>query len=612
MLLPKLQIALGVIAAALGISTTKAFQLKDRADYEVKRDLLEKSYPAYESFHGAMHAGLMPAALMDDKSAADDFSSYFFWLFQPDVEASSDTDEQTDESFRNDTLIIWFNGGPGCSSMVGLMGEMGPVGIQKFRPGIPAPNPATLMDAPLVANPFAWTKKSAMLFVEQPGGTGFSTASTEWTGDEVEKRTEDDVASAFYAFLQNIYTVFGEDLSEKKLYLAGESYAGMYIPSIARGIHLRNKRVISKDEGYRSPSLHTVNLRGAAIGNGWIDPKVQGPAAIDFAWWHGMIDLQTYRGLHVKWDECMNQQILDSSEEPFHPFTTPDECGIQDAIMEASGNKFLYDVTTNDAYPAVLNKGGTISNFFNDPVIRESINAPSLQEHPYWLSCVPGSGRRRRLERAHHKSSRKLLMLDNDRPLSVVPYISELLDDAHLDILMYNGDLDLACNAQSTEMALESMKWSGAEGWMDPDTTKWQQWTVEGQPSGHTKRFNNLQFLVVKNSGHFVPINQARHALNMIGRLLDGNSIGDQELASFPAQSKKDVEVNSTDEGQTTAMTHSFSLLTGLCGFLLGVLVSHFVGFVGKRSASRKYSVSSSSSSFQATEETPLHHHAEA
>ena len=36
------------------------------------------------------------------------------------------------------------------------------------------------------------------------GGTGFSTASKAWTGDEAEKRTEDDVAEDFYAFLQNI------------------------------------------------------------------------------------------------------------------------------------------------------------------------------------------------------------------------------------------------------------------------------------------------------------------------------------------------------------------------------------------------------------------------
>jgi len=587
---------------AIGVSSAAAFQLKDEADYEVKRDLLEASYPAYKAFHGSMHAGLMPADLPDDANASDDFSSYFFWLFQPDVESS-------DANFRDDTLLIWFNGGPGCSSFVGLMGEMGPIGIPKFGPGIPAPNPATVLDAPLVENPFAWTKKSAMLFVEQPGGTGFSTASSEWTGEEAEERTEDDVASAFYAFLNNMYTVFGKELTNKKIYLTGESYAGMYIPSIARGIHIQNKRLRSNDGEYDSASLHFINLCGAAIGNGWIDAKVQGPAAIDYAWWHGMIDLQTYRGLHQKWDQCMAQEIPDSAHEPFHPFTTPDECGITDAVMKASGSTFMYDVTTFDAYPSVLDEDGTIAKFFNDPVVRESLNAPSISEHRQWRSCVPGSGRRRLL--SAHNAKRELILLDNDRPLTVVPYIAELLDDAKLDILLYNGDLDLACSSQSTELALESMEWSGKENWMDPDAAKWYQWTVDNQASGHVKKFDNLQFLVVYNSGHFVPINQAQNALDMIGRLLDGKSLGDKELPMFPIQETKGTQLEpqnglSTEYGKAN-QGHSGSFLLAFCGFLLGVLTSQIVF---KHSASHKLRTSSSSSSFRTTETTPLHHSA--
>lgn len=61
--------------------------------------------------------------------------------------------------------------------------------------------------------------------------------------------------------------MFGDDLAQKRLYLTGESYAGMYIPSIARGIHLRNKKLPS------SSSLRHINLSGAAIGNGWIVSK---------------------------------------------------------------------------------------------------------------------------------------------------------------------------------------------------------------------------------------------------------------------------------------------------------------------------------------------------
>jgi len=615
MVLPSLLLSLGLTAAVVQAS----FQLKDATDYEVNRKLLERNYPAFETFHGSMHAGLMPAALTndDDDDAIghddddDDYSSYFFWLFQPHVDDNSDEDDDVDTTtnaeFRNDTLLIWFNGGPGCSSLVGNMGENGPVGTAKFRPGIPRfDNHATDIDAPLVENPFAWTKKSAVLYVDQPGGVSFSTASSEWTVEESLKRTEDDIADAFYPFLQNILTTF--DLTKQKLYLTGESYAGMYIPSIARTIHRNNKHIIANDEGFHSPKLNIVNLRGLAIGNGSINVNVLGGTVIDYAWWHGMIDLQTKRSLHVKWEECLAGKIVDESEPPFHPFTTPGECGIWNAVLEASGGNFYYEVTTYDTYPALMEQGGTISRFFNDPDVRESLNAPSLIEHPLWLACIPGSGRRRRLESSDHHNERGLLYLDNDKPLTVVPYIAELLDDAEIDILLYNGDLDLACNAQSTQLSLEAMEWSGKEMWNDPTTTKWHEWQdADGQPSGHTKKYRNLEFVAVYNSGHFVPINQARHSLDMIGRLLDGKPLGDKELPMFPSRGAKQSPVVqtvvSTEEvGPTTdGSTHGFSLLVGLCGFLLGILTSYVIS---KRSASRQ--TSSAPSSFDTTEATPL------
>ena len=254
--------------------------------------------------------------------------------------------------------------------MTGLMAENGPVTTPAFGPGVPSPDPA-----PLVKNKYAWIKKSAMLFVEQPGGVGFSTASKKWTGEKADERTEKNVAHSFYAFLQNMYTVFGEDLAKKEVYITGESYAGMYIPSIAHEIHLQNK-IISlspaspgvvdasvipqlQDKIDSSRISRVIPIRGLAIGNGWIDAKIQGPTTIDFAWWHGLIDLQDHRNLHAKWDKCINELILDSAEIPFHPFTVPDECGITTAVMKASGSKFMYDVTAPDAYPAILDEGVT-------------------------------------------------------------------------------------------------------------------------------------------------------------------------------------------------------------------------------------------------------------
>ena len=406
-----------------------------------------------------------------------------------------------------------------------------------------------------------------MIYVEQPGGTGFSTASSAWTGKEAEKRTEDDVAESFYAFFQNLYTVFGEELAEKKIYVTGESYAGMYIPAIARGFYLGNKNLGTKSSS--SSPLHFIDIRGVAIGNGWIDVDTQGPTSIDYAWWHQMIDLPTKRVLHEKWDECITGMITDSTIEPFHSLTTPDECGIMTAVMEASGSTFTYDVSTYDAYPAIMTDPGLEGTVFNNKDVQKALNV----EKENWKQCVPGSGRRRLQDNPYH-GMRQLILLDQDRR-SVLPWIAELLDDAKIDVLVYNGDLDLACSSQGTELALEAMEdWSGQQDWRDPQVTKWYNWFSGDQPAGHTKKFKNLEFLVVYNSGHFVPINQAKHALDMISRLLDGKSFQDVELPRFVAGNKAATPSLGKVVGSTV---ETYWSPVGLAGFCLGAAASYAV-----------------------------------
>merc|ERR1719223_1445620 len=60
-----------------------------------------------------------------------------------------------------DPLLIWFNGGPGCSSMLGFMQEHGPYVME---------NNSTVF----VENEYSWNTNASVLYIEQPAGVGFS------------------------------------------------------------------------------------------------------------------------------------------------------------------------------------------------------------------------------------------------------------------------------------------------------------------------------------------------------------------------------------------------------------------------------------------------------
>ena len=63
----------------------------------------------------------------------------------------------------HDDLVVWFNGGPGCSSLTGVLTEEGPV---KF----------TNVTHKAEPKPYSWTNKTNMIWVAQPAGAGFSRA----------------------------------------------------------------------------------------------------------------------------------------------------------------------------------------------------------------------------------------------------------------------------------------------------------------------------------------------------------------------------------------------------------------------------------------------------
>lgn len=246
-----------------------------------------------------------------------------------------------------------------------------------------------------------------------------------------------------------------------------------------------------------------IPLAGASLGNGWVDAKTQGPATIDYSWYHGLIDKPTRDALHVEWANCMAKQGSGSDVEPppFHPFNVQDDCGIMWGILQAAGNPNAYDISTWD--PNVDQVTFTSEGFYNSAPVKAALNAPT---NITWHGCRWGEGRRRLT--AAEEMHRRLYM-DKDRPLNVAPYMAELLD-AGIPVLVYNGDRDMTTNMVGSELVLNQMNWTGSDEWLDADRGLWM---VDGQPAGWSKELKALTFLVVYNSGHMVRLGRFSSSL---------------------------------------------------------------------------------------------------
>uniref|UniRef100_A0A803LZ56 Carboxypeptidase n=1 Tax=Chenopodium quinoa TaxID=63459 RepID=A0A803LZ56_CHEQI len=375
--------------------------------------------------------------------------SLFYWLIESPLSGKTNLKP----------LVLWLNGGPGCSSVAyGASEEVGPFRVQ--------PDGKTL-----TLSPYAWNKEANLLFLDSPAGVGFSYSNSSVDVEEIgDRRTARDT----YAFLIRWFKKFPE-YKNRPFYIAGESYAGHYIPELSLILARFNK-------GVKNP---TINFKGFLLGNPVIDNYLDNKGSFEYWFNHGLISDATYKALNKY---CLNDSIL----------FPKGECN--GALFKAYSE--FGDINPYDIYgPPFKYKGNddcivtyTI-NYMNRPEVQKALHANISGSIPHtWTAC-----------------SEVVRSSWTDSPKSMLPIFKELIA-AGVQIWVFSGDTDAILPLTSTRFSINALNLS--------TVTEWYPWYDSEKVGGWSQVYNGLTYVTIRGAGHEVPLTRPRQALLLFQQFL--------------------------------------------------------------------------------------------
>uniref|UniRef100_A0A7S3BDD8 Carboxypeptidase n=1 Tax=Prasinoderma singulare TaxID=676789 RepID=A0A7S3BDD8_9VIRI len=144
----------------------------------------------------------------------------------------------------------------------------------------------------MVRNPYAWTKLANLVAVESPVGVGYSYCDEMLHGGAC---ANDDVRTAetLHAAMQDFVANKFPELAEAPFYISGESYAGVYCPTLAKAIL----------DGNEDPTQTKINLAGLAVGDPCTDNDSQADS-MDMLWYGHKNGFVLDEDFDILWNQC--------------------------------------------------------------------------------------------------------------------------------------------------------------------------------------------------------------------------------------------------------------------------------------------------------------------
>ncbi|KAG0202440.1 hypothetical protein BGX28_005043 [Mortierella sp. GBA30] len=411
-------------------------------------------------------------------------NTLFFWYTQA-------------ANIKSDNLIFWHNGGPGCSSLEGLFAENGP-----YRTA----------DRGLTwqMNSHSWHNLGHVVYIDQPFGTGFS-----W--DPTVVPTEDVIGETLVTFYLEFFKTFPK-MQKKKLYITGESYAGRYIPYMAKHVlEYNQKHAKSK-----------INLKAVAIGDAYVDTSIRNDA----------LDLLPFLKEHP-WLVGKNQTWFKEADELVAQANKLHGCGDAKsepeivAECQALVDKLYTDMPSPVDFPLSINCSTSNEPLYYNPYniamtdceeAKGDVNAAQLSWE-YYLN-LPG------VQDVIHVGAPVNYTDCSDlqtgfykQDPSIVPkhFIGDLIDQG-LKVTLYTGLLDMVVPHTLTEAALRYMTWKGHKGFQHSKMTAADMTPIKisGQKKqvGRYHSERGMSYVVFNNAGHMVPRDEPVGAYWMMEKIV--------------------------------------------------------------------------------------------
>ncbi|KAJ6692040.1 CARBOXYPEPTIDASE [Salix purpurea] len=375
-------------------------------------------------------------------------------------------------------LLLWLNGGPGCSSLsYGAMQELGPFRVYSDGQA-------------LYKNTHSWNYAANVLFLESPAGVGFSYSNTT---SDYSKSGDKMTAEDNYVFLVNWLERFSE-YKDRDFYISGESYAGHYVPQLAHTILYQNKKAKNT----------IINLKGILMGNAVINDETD------------TIGMYSYFGNHALISDDLAQKILKSCDFSPNATSQSDECN---QAADDAGKDTSYINIYNIYGPLCPHEGTTarpgkpslvdfdpcsdyyVYAYLNRPDVQEAMHANVTKLTHDWQPCSD------------------IISNWSDSPSTIIPLLQEFMENVFI-ACNFSGDTDGRVPFTSTQYSINKMKLQVK--------TKWHPWFVKGEVGGYTQVYKgDLTFATVRGAGHQVPSFQPLRALSLVKHFLGGTPLPD-------------------------------------------------------------------------------------